>query len=59
MFNEGEKIMKRRILMVFLVVTIILLTSFLTNAKIYASTSCTADEAITKVQSLVGTTVRL
>ena len=50
--------MKRKNLMTFIVVIIMLSIIFLTNAKIYASTSCTADEAIAKVKELENTTVR-
>ena len=50
--------MKRKKSTAFLVLTIMLSINFFTNLKIYASTSCNADEAITKVQSLEGSTVR-
>lgn len=51
--------MKRKKIMACLIITIMLSITFFTNLKTYASTSCNADEAITKVQSLVGSTVRL
>lgn len=50
--------MKRKILISFLALIIILLVFFSTNTKVYASTSCNADEAIAKIQPLIKTTVR-